>query len=184
MNLNLFDDNSMPAAEPLLQVYPVIDYSVRGLCPKPYHGHKKGCPKFGDPKHAHRCPPGASFFDKYFDLTSPVFAVINDFDLEGHMAEMKQRPRKDKKPWTEDQLRCVLYWQNGEKGRIRLRRLIDKAMSQEECRGYEATECPEGMGVNVTETLKRVGVTLEWPVSQIKTVRQVAFLAKPSRINK
>jgi hypothetical protein len=179
MNLSLFDDNLAPATEPLLQVYPIIDYSVRGLCQEPYRGHKKGCPNFGDPKHAHRCPPGAPFFDRYFDLTFPVFAVINNFDLEGHMAEMAQRTRKDKKTWTEDQLRCVLYWQNGEKGRIRLRRLINSALFREECRGYEVTECPEGMGVNVTVTMKQVGITLEWPVSQIKTVRQVAFLAMP-----
>jgi hypothetical protein len=30
----------------IVQVNPVIDYSVRGLCVKPYYNHPKGCPNF------------------------------------------------------------------------------------------------------------------------------------------
>ena len=165
--------------EPLLQVTPVIDYSMRGMCVRPYRGHKKGCPKFNDPRHSDTCPPGAPLFDKYFDLSFPVFAVVNVFNLEAHMAELATHSRKDGKAWTDEQLRCVLYWQKGKNGRIRLKNLVDRALLRKECRGYEGILCPEGFGVNVTETMKRAGVILEWPVSSIRIIRQVAFLAKP-----
>lgn len=165
MNLNLF-----PTDNPLLTpVTPVIQNSVRGLCVRPYEGHKKGCPNFNDPKHAHRCPPKAPFFAEHYDLGQPVFAVINEFDLGAHMKRMKER----NPGWTDRQLRCVLYWQGT--ARKQLKAKIEAALAT--LPGYEATWCPEGMGVNVTLTLKEAGIDLEWPPNKI--ARQVAFLAKP-----
>lgn len=164
MNLSLFDYNDQ---EPLLRVFPVIDSRVRGLCARPYEGHKKGCPNFNDSKHSHRCPPGAPLFDKHFDLGQPVYAVVNEFDLAAHMTRMAERNPS----WTDRQLRCVLYWQPT--ARKQLSMLIDAALAT--LPGYEATWCPEGMGVDVTATMQRAGVTLEWPPMRI--ARQVAFLA-------
>lgn len=53
----------------IVQVNPVIDYSVRGLCVKPYYNHPKGCPNFNKKKG---CPPNAELFDKVYDLTKPA----------------------------------------------------------------------------------------------------------------
>lgn len=154
----------------MIRVHPVIEIGVRGLCIKPYEGHKKGCPNFGDPKHSHRCPPNAPLFNHYFDLSLPVYAVINCFDLAAHVERMRESPTTSH--WTEKQLRCCLYWQG--KARKQLKEKIVEALAK--CPPYyEATWCPEGMGVNVTETLRRVGIELEWPPTRI--VRQVAFLA-------
>lgn len=33
----------------------------------------------------------------------------------------------------------------------------------EERKGYHISTCPEGSGVNITETMKNVGINLEWP---------------------
>jgi hypothetical protein len=43
--------------------------------------------------------------------------------------------------------------------------------------GYAADACPEAGGVNVTDTLRLVGIELEWPPQKI--VRQVAIAAVP-----
>lgn len=171
MNLSLFDDN-LPT-EPLLRVYPVIDSRVRGLCPKPYGKNKNGCPNFGDPKHSYRCPPEAPLFEKKFDLSRPVYAVINEFAYGAHVERMLATPKKDGSTRSLDEAKCVLYWQNT--ARKQLQAKIDAALAT--LPGYEATWCPEGHGVNVTETLAKVGITLEWPPKRI--ARQVAFLGVP-----
>ncbi len=49
----------------IIEINPVIDYSVRRLCVKPYPNHKKGCPNFNKKEG---CPPTADFFDKVYDL--------------------------------------------------------------------------------------------------------------------
>lgn len=165
MNLDLFEDNT-PAT--LLQVKPVIDYSVRALCTTPYPLHPKGCPNVGK---CDRCPPAAPLFDKAFDLELPIFAVINEFDLAGHVERMRQKNTT----WSDRQLRCVLYWQGT--ARKQLNAKIEAALAA--APGYEATWCPEGMGVNVTETLASVGIVLEWPPERI--VCQVALLAVKKR---
>lgn len=159
----------------VVEVAPVIDHRVRGMCRLPYPRHPKGCPNFNDPKHSHRCPPKAPFFEQYFDLSHPVLAVVNEFDLGAHMARLAAEPRKDEKTWTVDQLKCVLYWQPAARKQLNSR--VDCVLQL--LPGYESTMCPEGMGVDVTKTLANAGVILEWPPTKI--VRQVAFLAVPAQ---
>ena len=148
-----------------------MDSRVRGLCAKPYEGHKKGCPNFNDPKYSHRCPPGAPLFDKHFDLGKPVYAVVNDFDLSGHVNRMRSANPK----WSDRQSYCVLYWQGT--ARKQLNAKIEATLAV--LPGYEATWCPEGMAVNVTETLLAIGIELEWP--PVRIARQVALLAVPRK---
>ena len=166
MNLDLFGDKTPPVAESLLRVWPVIDSTVRELCVAPYPLHPKGCPNVGK---CDRCPPVAPMFDTTYDLTLPVYAVVNAFDLAKHVARMAERNPK----WSDRQLRCVLYWQQTARNQLDTR--IKDALSS--LPGYAATWCPEGGGVNVTETLEMVGIVLEWPPERI--ARQIALLAKP-----
>jgi predicted metal-binding protein len=163
-------------------IEPIIDPEIRNLCAKPYDGHKKGCPSIGK---ADRCPPKAPMFNHHYDLSFPVYAVINEFDLDAHMFRMAEKHPdwSDKQlrcvlypDWSDKQLRCVLYWQ--QTARKQLREKIAAVMEANPAlRGYTDTWCPEGMGVNVTETLAAVGITLEWPPKKI--TRQVAFLGYP-----
>lgn len=148
----------------LLEVKPHIDARVRGLCVTPYPLHPKGCPNVGK---CDRCPPKAPMFGDAFDLSRPVFALVNEFDLGAHV----ERMRLKNPDWTDRQLYCVLYWQNT--ARKQLDEKIQSVLPA--LSGYEATWCPEGMGVNVTTTLGRAGIRLEWPARKI--ARQVAFLA-------
>jgi predicted metal-binding protein len=144
----------------------VLDRSVRGLCVKPYPGHPKGCPNFN---HKAGCPPQAGWWADVYDVSAGAVAIVNEFDIGLHVAAMRKiHPR-----WSERQLECCLYWQP--KARAQLKETI--ADFRRRCPGYDVNTCPEAMGVNVTETMKRLGVLLEWPPKQI--VRQVAIAAIP-----
>jgi len=162
MNLNLFES---PSDETLIQVDPVIDPSVRAHCLLPYPQHPKGCPNAGK---SERCPPKAPLFEEIFDLERPVYALINEFDLGGHMRRMAAKHTG----WSDRQLRCVLYWQNT--ARKQLQEKLERVLSDRRYGQCIATWCPEGMGVDVTATLAAVGIHLEWPPMQI--ARQVALI--------
>ena len=155
----------------VILIHPVIDYSVRALCAKPYPLHPKGCPNFGK-KDKKTCPPEVPCFDKVFDLAQPIYAVVNEFDFGMHVERMREKHPD----WSDRQLRCVLYWQAG--ARKQLKAKVIAALKQ--MPGYSVTMTPEGQGVNVTETMKNVGIILEWPPQRI--ARQIAFLAKPRRL--
>ena len=70
----------------IIQVNPIIDYSVRKLCVQPYYNHPKGCPNFNKKDG---CPPIAKYFDKVYDTNQPVYAICNIFDLKSHVERMK-----------------------------------------------------------------------------------------------
>ncbi len=111
-------------------------------CALSYPGHKKGCPNLGVKIG---CPPS---FRYQYVKNQVVRAVYIEFDLGEHVAHMK-RLHPD---WSERQLRCCLYWQP--KARKMLRAEIG---------GAAADFSPEASGVDVTTTMQRVGVTLDWP---------------------
>jgi predicted metal-binding protein len=145
-----------------LQISPVIDYSVRGLCVREYPGHKHGCPNFN--KKA-GCPPQAALFDDVYDLTKPVYVIWNQFDIVEHMKRMR-----DLHPgWSERQVRCCLYWQP--KARKQLQGWIADFLKAYP--GLSVETCPEAMGVNVVQTMKVIGTVLEWPPERF--VYQVAL---------
>ena len=149
-------------------VKPVLQNSVRNLCCKPYPNHPKGCPNFNK---RDICPPTAPFLDQYFDLDKKVLAVVIHFNLGQHVAKMKDRHPN----WSQRQLECCLYWQGT--ARKKLRQEIAYNMPRTTLfDGHEliVTDCPEAMGVDVTATMKEVGIILEWPPKKI--VRKIAFI--------
>ena len=149
----------------MIRIVPVIDHRVRGLCVHEYPGHPKGCPNFGKRSN---CPPAAPFFERTYDMGSPIYAVVNEFDLGGHFRKMKEKHPG----WSDRQACCSLYWQP--KARKKLRLKTEKALL--ELPGYTAETCPEALGVDVTATMADAGITLEWPAREI--ARQVTFLAR------
>lgn len=164
-NLNLFEALPDPRGL-IIPVYPIIDYSMRGMCAKPYPGHSKGCPKFnaGYPD----CPPDAPRFYDVFDIKFSVYAIVNEFDLAAHVRKiLGVHP-----DWSDRQARNVYYWQKG--ARAVLRNKIGLVLSLVEFKGYGFTMCPEAMGVNVTKTLAEEGINLEWP--PVNIARQVALI--------
>jgi hypothetical protein len=154
---------------PSALITPIISRRMRAMCVKPYPLHPKGCPKFG---LCESCPPAIRFFEDYFDLSQPVYAVWNIFPIGEHVARM----RMAHPDWSERQLHCVLYWQAG--ARKRLESEIAEFLLTHP--GLVVTRCPEAMGLNVTETLAAAGVTLEWPPMQFAL--QVAVAGTSGRL--
>lgn len=151
---------------PYTPVIPVFDSKMRALCARPYPGHPKGCPNFGKKTG---CPPEAPLLGQVFDLTRECYLVWNEFDLAAHVSRM----RHAHPDWTDRQLTNCLYWQPG--ARKALNEMVDRFWGRFEGMGIE--RCPEALGLNVTETLKRAGVEMEWP--PVTKALQVAFVGWP-----
>lgn len=145
-------------------VIPTIDYKMRALCTLPYYNHKKGCPNFNKKDG---CPPGVGLFDKMYDMDKPVYIIWNEFDLGAHVDKLKEKYPN----WSEHQLKCCLYWQP--KARKSLLEEIKKF--KKEFPEFSITRCPEAEGVNITETMKSIGIELQWP-PETKTY-QIALAA-------
>ena len=149
-------------------VKPVLHAPVRKLCRKPYPGHPKGCPNFGK---RDICPPHAPLFEKYFDINKRFLAVVVHFNIGQHMQRMKEKHPG----WSDRQCACCLYWQGGVKKKLR-QEIAYNITRRPLFDGYvlAATDCPEAMGVDITATMRQVGIMLEWPPKKI--VRKIAFI--------
>ena len=123
------------------------------LCLKPYPNHKNGCPNYGTKKG---CPSGVPMFDSFYDLSKRIYAIYNKFNFKGHVDRMKEKHPD----WSKRQLECCLYWQGTARKNLKERIEIFARLTG---RRYVVNSVPEAMGVNVTETMKRVGIELEWP---------------------
>lgn len=148
-------------------VSPVMRPEVRELCRRPYPGHPKGCPNYGTRS---TCPPRAPLLGGLFDLSKPVICVATCFDLGAHVDRMRQ----EHPGWSERQLRNCRYWQGT--ARKRLRRRIGEALRRHP--GTFPCACPEACGVDVTATMRLLGVQLEWP--PVRSTWQVALIGHPS----
>lgn len=149
-----------------LIVEPVVDKTLRSLCVKSYPGHPKGCPNFGKKD---TCPPRCPIITDTLDFSKPIWAVFNVFDFGAHVEALRQKHPA----WSKRQLECCLYWQGAARKQLRV---ILREFNREHP-GLITVVIPEAQGVNVTATMERVGITLQWP-PQDKTY-QVALCGVP-----
>lgn len=147
---------------PYARIVPVVDATVRGLCAKAYPRHPHGCPNFG---HQATCPPEAPLLLDVFDLAQSCFVVWNVFDLAAHVAFM----RVAHPTWSKAQLECCLYWQGSARKHLNGELSLFRGAYPK----HALVTCPEAMGLNVTATMKSVGIELEWP--PVTMTYQVAF---------
>ncbi len=150
------------------RVKPIIDMKVRGLCIKPYYNHPKGCPNFSKKPG---CPPECPRIDELidFDNPMPIYAIINEFDFKKHCNRMRAKHPE----WSKRQVECCLYWQGT--ARKSLRRKIAQFIFKHP--HYDIVTCPEGAGVNLTETMANEGIDLEWP--PVNYTYQIALAGIP-----
>jgi hypothetical protein len=150
-------------------IEPVYDPEVRHLCPCAYPLHPKGCPNWQ--KRA-SCPPDAPLLPEVFDLASGAMYVIwSSFNFEAHVAGMRARHPD----WSQRQLECCLYWQGT--ARHRLDEEI-VAFRNAQATRMLVSRCPEAMGLNVTATMRKIGIELEWPPRTV--TYQVALAGRPN----
>jgi hypothetical protein len=100
-----------------------------------------------------RVAPQAPLFDQYFDLSRPIYVIYVNFDLVRFFQE-----RETKSGVCANQTRRGKAWQ-GHARRL-LRDNIRDFLSFHP--GYSVAFNPEAMGVNVNETMARVGVSMTW----------------------
>jgi len=147
-------------------VHPVVHDHAAKLCCTPYEGHKKGCPNFGK---SPTCPPNVRPFEEIINIHDSILAVCLMFDLGAHAEKMKQKHPH----WTEKQQYNCLYWQGGM--RSTLKKLCEDTIKP----GQIYLLLPEAHGVNISETLKNVGLILEWPPK--KYVWKVAIIGTANK---
>lgn len=142
----------------------ILEPAVLTLCRKPYPGHPRGCPNYA---HRKSCPPDAPFLEEVLDMSRTVWVAWVDFNLE----KQRQRMWAKHPKWSERQAECCLYWQGGVRKQLRdeMEAFVDNADA-----ALMIIEVPEAHGVNVTETMWRVGVGLQWPPKII--VRKVGLI--------
>ena len=140
----------------------VVDVArSRAFCGKAYAGHPKGCPNFG--KFAD-CPPQAGFYPELYKTECRLVAV--GLDLKG----LAENRRKRFPNYTDKSLRNSRIWQGHLKAE--LRKLVAENIKDDETALYR----PEATGVDVTETVRRVEIILEWPPKN--WAFKIAFLVK------
>ena len=137
---------------------------IQRLCLYPYFNHPGGCPNYGVRAD---CPPQAAYFLQIFEDSVRVAAVVFNF------GDYLNQKRIEHPEWTERALRNPRHWQ----GHLRseLKSFVSGVDFQE---NEEIVFNPEGMGINVTQTCKNVGLKLklEWPPQKI--VCQIALIGQ------
>ena len=150
---------------PFSLVKPVIDFSVRLLCYKAYPGHKRGCPNYD---RRYSCPPKCPKINQVINLKKPIYIIWNMFDFYKHCQKMLSLHPK----WSDRQVKCCLYWQG--KARKQLQNEIRKF--RQDHPNNQVLYPPEAYGINITGTMKTIGIKLEWP--PINFTYQVAIAGK------
>ena len=126
----------------------VINHRARAWCRLPYPGHPKGCPNFGKTEE---CPPKAPLFKAI--IKPPFILVAVRFNLEEHVRKMEEKHPN----WSEKQAKCLLYWQK--KVNKRLKKICEAIASK--IPNAIVLYRPEGNGVHVFETCKKIGLILK-----------------------
>jgi len=126
---------------------------VKELCKRPYYNHPHGCPNHGVRP---TCPPRNETIWGFLDESKPTWVIYNRFDFGSHVERMRTKHPE----WSQRQAECCLYWQGT--ARKQLREITKRFVSQSESNTMVITT-PEALGVNLTSTMKKIGVYLEWP---------------------
>ncbi len=139
---------------------------IDGRTCKPYIGHRRGCPNIGQKRG---CPSAACKTLTFpLDITQPIYAVWNRFDFGAHVARMLEKPGR-----TQRQAECCLYWQGTARKALKEEAwafLYKHRLSAPWC----ILQTPEACGVNLTATMKDIGIELEWP--PVTTTYQIVLV--------
>lgn len=140
--------------------------SPRSMCIRPYHNHPKGCPNFGKKEG---CPPNIPMFDQVYDLTKPIYLIINEFNLLEHVENM----RKIHPDWSSYQLYNSRYWQGKS---ISINKKVSYAWLNEHP-NLVLTNWVENMGVDLVKTLKQVDIDLVFK-EKLKIARRISCVGE------
>jgi hypothetical protein len=97
----------------------------------------------------------APWLSHAFEMNQPFWLIVNRYPFGEHVEKMRSKHPD----WTDRQLSCCLYWQGTARKQLDL--LIKEFWVEHP--GARVARCPEAMGLDVTATLKSVGVEIQWP---------------------
>lgn len=146
---------------PWRHVIPVLLNVPPGdLCQSPYPGHRHGCPNYGK---RDSCPPRAPLFtSEMLDWPgSEIWAIWSVFPFGQHARRMQ----REHPNWSQRQCKCCLYWQGG--ARRQLRSEVTKFLAEVQLPVPLVCWTPEARGMNVTATMRQIGIVLEWPPHEV-----------------
>lgn len=157
----------------------IIHPNVRKWCKKPYgkyylksgeirYKHPNGCPRYNNDPN---CPEEAPLIQDVIDLNKELYFIAIKFNLKKHAERMKLLPRKDNRPWTNLQARCSRTWQN------RINKLLTQACNQFCKNGQIFDLRPEGKGVYVIKTAKKIGIPIQTKPKDI--IFKIALIGYP-----
>lgn len=165
LQMELFVSKELPAwIVPIRRL--VMSEMTGQWCRLPYPRHPRGCPNFG---HKDVCPPAAPQLADRIDTARPMYLVHSEFDLAGHARAMRHKHPQ----WSDDQCRCVLYWQPRSRKQLKVR--TEQAMKMLCCDWVSYV--PEAMGLNVYATAALGGLRLE-RIRTLATCRHVALIGR------
>ncbi|MCK9591419.1 MAG: hypothetical protein M0Q91_05350 [Methanoregula sp.] len=161
----------------------IYDPSARNgkWCCAPYENHPHGCPNFTKGCTSKR-PPFTELISKY----DHWYAVVEIFNLKAHAEKMRAdhpehigKNGKIISAWTERQCRNPLYWQGTVRHNLKLKaeRLNDYFEYFYGSRGF-LLDIPEANGINIFETMAKVGIILERKPDIVKKVMIVGLEGK------
>ena len=155
---------------PWARIEPVLIDGLPGdLCQRGYSGHSKGCPNYGKRPV---CPPRAVLLTPEVVIGKEWYAVYNIFDFGAHVRKMR-----DLHPtWSQRQLECCLYWQGS--ARKFLKQEVVKFLHNVTPPLPIVNWVPEARGIDVTETMRRYGIILEWPPTAVAYQIAIVGLSK------
>jgi hypothetical protein len=142
----------------------VVDYTVRDYCTLPYPGHPEGCPHFGKRKE---CPPHAPFLEDFIDLSRPHYFMVAECMYEDVCTKRLQHGKEDpEEGWS--------FWE-GYIESVLCERIQE---FQQRYPGTIFTLHPSAVGVDVVETARKVGISLE--IAPKKIVHKIALIGYPA----
>ena len=131
----------------------VYGRKIQNLCKCPYYGHPKGCPNYEEKTG---CPPNQPLINNFFDFDKDLFLAYTGFGV-GKFAE---RMKKNHPEWKNH----PRQWYNPRRwqGTARKNHRLGIEEFLRENGNLIVNNGPEAHGVNVTDLMEKVGVTLNW----------------------
>jgi hypothetical protein len=130
---------------------------VKRLCTQSYYNHKGGCPNWAKKPG---CPPRLPLLNEQYDIDS-IYAIVARFPFKEYIDKKRALIHPD---WNNRELVNQRHWQG------HLRSLVfnywDRVKG--DFPNHKFIKNPEGQGVNLQESLKQVGIDLDWCVQDEK----------------
>lgn len=143
----------------------VYDTEIQCLCTRPFYKHPRGCPNYNKKDG---CPPNQLLINNVLDFEKDLYVIYTEFPVEKFAKRMKKRHLK----WSQRQIYNPRLWQS----HARKLQRIEEVKVMKENGLTKIILSPEAHGVNVTELMKNIGISLKWEWPPEHMLKNKAYL--------